>query len=401
MNNSGIELTEDQIKVFDRTRYRLVNQAGLMFIVILVVVAVINSLNAHYNPIPDIAAVVLMAFCLFLLRRTKDYRLVTKIGVLGASVTLIIALFTMRGMHLATPIWMVTCTVFAYLVLEKLWGGIIAALNFGSLGVYVLTIFEERMNSRFLIEESDKYVFLSEFVVQAAALGYVLHVFLNASQETECYLLDNHKQTQDQYAVILKQKQQIEIMLKEIHHRVKNNLQIIASLLRLQSDISGEENKGILQECVNRVDTMAMIHDKMYKSDTFQQFDLSNYVENLMIHICDSYSLKEPVNAYVDVEQIEVSTDTIVPMAMIMNELIANSIKHAFKNQPKPKIDLTISKLPNSEISLIYEDNGEWKSNKESFGTEIIAVMTEQLEGERKIEKGEWGTKFSFVLKNL
>lgn len=401
MNNSGIELTEDQIKVFDRTRYRLVNRAGIMFILILIVVALINLMNAHHTPIPHVIIIGLISFCLVLLHRTRNYRLVTKIAVSGATLTLIIALFSMRGMHLATPIWMVTCSVFTYLVLEKFWGGLITSLNFGSLGIYVMTVFEDRMNNRFLIQDSDKYVFLAEFVLQAASLGYVLHVFLNASQTTERYLLENHKQAERQYLIIYKQKQQIEIMLKEIHHRVKNNLQIIASLLRLQSDISAEESKGILQECVNRVDTIAMIHEKMYKSDTFQQFDLENYVENLVVHVCDSYSLGEPVTAHVEVEQIEVSTSTIVPMAMIINELIANSIKHAFENQPKPKIDLIIESLPDAGISLTYEDNGEWKGENESFGTEIITVMTEQLEGEKVIEKSSAGTKFSFVLKNL
>ncbi len=400
MNSSKVILSEDQLKIFDQTRYLLVKRAGVMFMVILAVVSVINSMFEHYNPTPDITTMGLIGICLFLLHRTKDYRFVSKIGVLGATVTLIITLFTLRGMHLATPIWMVTCIVFTYLVLEKFWGGLILAINFSGLAVYLMTIFENRMNGRFLIIQSDAYVFLAEFMVQGAALGYLLHVFLSASQTTERYLIESHRYAEDQNSVILKQKSQIEVMLKEIHHRVKNNLQIIASILRLQSNESNDHDNVALIESVNRVNTMAMIHDKMYKSDTFQAFDLSNYVENLVMCICDSYPVGKDIKARVEVENFNVSTNTMVPLAMIINELITNSIKHAFPDEMNPKIDLKIKGLLEDRFELFYKDNGRWKESENAFGTEIITAMTDQLEGNKSIEKGNTGTAFTFEFTN-
>lgn len=396
MSFSKTSLSGDQLKVFEQTRILLVKRAGLMFIAILAVIAIINSLHKHYNPTPDITTIVLISFCLILLRKTGNYRLVTKIGVTGATFTLVTILFTMRGMHLTTPIWMVTCIVFTYLVLEKLWGAIITALNFGGLSVYIMTIFEERMNSRFLIQKFDAFIFMTEFVVQAAALGYVLHVFLNASQATERYLVESHRHAEEQNAVISKQKSQIEVMLKEIHHRVKNNLQIISSLLRLQSGAVGEKENTVLIESVNRVNTMAMIHEKMYKSDTFQDFDLSNYVENLVMCICDSYPVGKDIKARVEVDDFVVSTETMVPLAMIINELITNSIKHAFVKQPDPRIELRISGFADNEFGLLYRDNGQWKESESAFGSEIIGAMTEQLDGSQVIDKHPDGTVFTF-----
>lgn len=403
MNTSKTLLTEDQVKVFEQTRYFLVNRLGWMFIAILTLVAIVNSLHPHYNAIPDIATIVMIGSCLFLLRKTKNYRLVSKIGVTGATITLITVLFTVEGLHLATPIWMMNCIVFTYLILEKFWGGLITLLNFGAVNVYLLTVFDDRMNSRFLIGTSDSYIFIVEFTVQAAALGYMLHVFLNASQTVQRNLTDSHRQVTDQNQLISGQKKQIEVMLKEIHHRVKNNLQIISSLLKLQND-SLEEDKSAnlaMQEAVNRVNTMAMIHERMYKTDTFKQFDLNSYIENLVAYICDSYPIGTPVKAYMEVENFDVSTDTMVPLAMMINELTSNSIRHAFDRQEKPKIELKIALSDNVQFDFTYSDNGNWKDNTESFGSEIIAAMTEQLEGSKTLETNEEGTTYRFRLKRL
>ena len=400
MSSFKTGLSGDQLKVFEQTRVLLVNRAGLMFIAILFVIAVVNSAYKQYNPTSDITTIILISFCLLLLRKTGNYRLVTKIGVLGATLTLIITLFALKQMHLTTPVWMVTCVVFAYLVLEKFWGALIAVLNFGGLSVYLITIFEERMNSRFLVHEFDAYMFLSEFVLQAAALGYVLHVFLNASQTNERYLVDSHRHAEEQNAVISRQKSQIEVMLKEIHHRVKNNLQIISSLLRLQSSGVGEDENVTLIESVNRVNTMAMIHEKIYKSDAFQDFDLSNYVENLVICICDSYIVGKEVKARVEVDDFIVSTEKMVPLAMIINELITNSIKHAFSKQTDPRIELRISGASGALFELSYRDNGVWKESESAFGTEIINAMTEQLEGSLSVNKNPDGTVFTFQFTN-
>jgi len=402
MNASKTQFTTDQTQVFHESRYLLVNRLAIFILGILIITAFTNSLNKHFSPVPDLVAIGLISGCYILLRKTKNYRLVSQIAVIGASLTLIITLFIVPGLHLSTMIWIAIVVVFAYLMLEKLWGGLTLAFHFGALIVYLLTIFEDRINHRFLLEQMDAYVFLAEFTFQGIALGYMLHVFLGASQTMENHLVENQKCLTEQNELILSQKKQIEVMLKEIHHRVKNNLQIISSFLKLQADYeSSDESIATYQEAVNRVNTIAMIHEKIYKSDTFQRFELASYVENLTSYICDSYPLKEDVRAYTEIEDFDLNSDLIVPLAMILNELITNSIRHAFHQQPKPRITIKISSRPDNMFEIEYSDNGKWKEAEEAFGSEIINVMTEQLSGKVNRTAASEGTSYHFELSKV
>lgn len=399
MNTSKTQFTVGQTKFFDETRYMLANRVALLFIAILIIVSITNSLNKHYNSAPDLIALAIILGCYVILRKTKNYRLVSQIAVVSASIILVCALFMIPGLHLSTPIWMLIVVIFTYLMLEKLWGAIVTSFFFGSLIIYLLTIFEDRINHRFLLKQMDTHIFLAEFTLQGISIGYMLHVFLKASQEMENHLIENQKSLTAKNELITLQKHQIEIMLKEIHHRIKNNLQIISSFLKLQADY--DNNGGSLatyQEAVNRVNTIALIHEKIYKTDTFQRFELVSYFENLTSYICDSYPLNNEVRAYTDIEDFELNADAVVPLAMIMNELITNSIRHAFKNQPKPKISIEIKSSSCDKFSIRYSDNGHWVNSNEAFGSEIITAMTLQLNGVVERISTEEGTTYNFEL---
>ena len=123
-----------------------------------------------------------------------------------------------------------------------------------------------------------------------------------------------------------------EVLLKEIHHRVKNNLQIITSLLNLQSQsIPDEENKSIFRDSQNRIKSMALVHEKLYQSADLSKIDLNEYVKNLSDYVKDTYSaINKNVKLELQITQIELQVDTIVPLGLILNELISNSFKYAF-----------------------------------------------------------------------
>ncbi len=401
MNTSKTQFTIGQSQLFDETRYLLVNRLAIVLMVILAVTAVVNSLNRHFTSIPDIVALALIGGCYILLRATRNYKLVSQIAVVGASITLVCTLFLVPGLHLSTMIWISIVIVFTYLMLEKLWGGITLAFHFGALIVYLLTIFEDRINNRFLLDQMDTNVFLVEFFFQGISLGYMLHVFLKASQTMENHLIENQRQLTEQNELISTQKKQIEVMLKEIHHRVKNNLQIISSFLKLQSDYDSNGSQATYQEAVNRVNTIALIHEKIYKSDTFQRFELASYVENLTSYICNSYPLNDDIRTKTDIEDFDLNSDLIVPLAMILNELLTNSIRHAFKDQSQPRITIKIKSVSDKIFSIEYSDNGKWINSDEAFGSEIINVMTEQLNGKVTRNSREEGTEYSFELSKL
>jgi two-component sensor histidine kinase/ABC-type amino acid transport substrate-binding protein len=200
---------------------------------------------------------------------------------------------------------------------------------------------------------------------------------------------------------IKRQDNEKKVLLQEIHHRVKNNLQIVSSMMRLQSNISkSEEATETLRGAVERVSTIALVHDKIYKSTHLDKVCLSEYSASLVEEIISNHSTAEPPEFIRSKTKICVKLDYIVPFALILNELTTNSLKYAFKNQSKPQIGLDFSE-ENDLVLFKYWDNGQWQENKKSdlFGTSLIEIFVEQLNGEFKIDKRPHGTFYNFRFK--
>ena len=188
---------------------------------------------------------------------------------------------------------------------------------------------------------------------------------------------------------LLVKNQENELLLKEIHHRVKNNLQTISSLLSLQSEsISDKSALDAVQESRNRVASMALIHQKLYQGENLAAIEMRDYFETISKAIKDSFGDKaENVSLEVNMSEIELDVDTAIPIGLITNELITNSLKHAFQNKEDGKILITLSHEKNGLLKLHIADNGE-ALGKESdvkkekgFGSLLIQLLTTQLGG--------------------
>jgi two-component sensor histidine kinase len=192
--------------------------------------------------------------------------------------------------------------------------------------------------------------------------------------------------------------QENELLLKEIHHRVKNNLQTVSSLLSLQSEsISDKSAFDAVQESKNRVASMALLHQKLYQGENLAAIEMRDYFETIGSTIIDSFGKKaENIALDIDMSEIELDVDTAVPIGLITNELITNSIKHAFPDQEKGQIRITLQQDENGLLKLLIADNGrpaagEAVSKKDSgFGSLLIQLLTTQLGGTLKTstEKG-------------
>ena len=184
-----------------------------------------------------------------------------------------------------------------------------------------------------------------------------------------------------------------ELLLKEIHHRVKNNLQTISSLLSLQSEsISDKSAFDAIQESKNRVTSMALLHQKLYQGKNLAAIEMRDYFETIGKAIIDSFGEKaENVSLEIDMSEIELDVDTAVPIGLITNELITNSIKHAFPNKRKGQIIITLTQEKNGLLKLNITDDGQATTNEsvapkeKGFGTLLIQLLTTQLGG--KLEK--------------
>ena len=201
-----------------------------------------------------------------------------------------------------------------------------------------------------------------------------------------------------------KQDEEKKVLLQEIHHRVKNNLQVVSSMIRLQANINKDPNVvKTLNEAVDRVKTIALIHDRIYKSTEINVIKIDDYVDSLYRDIELQFSVERKVQIKIEGEGIEVSVDTIVPLALILNELITNSFKYAFESQENPEIKIEFKVIDVHHLEMIYFDNGKWLKNDESdyFGSSLIQIFTDQLEGDFNLHKETSGTQYNFMFKTI
>ncbi|EDX84679.1 Histidine kinase family [Synechococcus sp. PCC 7335] len=205
-------------------------------------------------------------------------------------------------------------------------------------------------------------------------------------------LRDSIKRRQAE-AQIKKSLREKEALLKEVHHRVKNNLQIISSLLSLQSNAVEDENiLELFQDSQNRVRLMAMIHEKLYQSNDFGTIELSGYIRDLSSHLLRSYRIDQTKFCLeIDIERIYLEIDTAVSCGLIINELITNSLKYAFPPDRAPcplgQINIAAKLTDSNHFSICYQDNGIGLpddldiENTKSLGLQLVTSLTEQLGG--------------------
>lgn len=217
--------------------------------------------------------------------------------------------------------------------------------------------------------------------------------------------ITDRKELEEQIKSSLKEK---EILLKEVHHRVKNNLQVIMSLFNLQSDlIENPEVLSVFAESRNRIKSMALIHELLYIENTFNSVNFNNYVKNLVEFFKDSYFEQNAnVNIVVDIENLNLDIDRIIPCGLIINELISNSLKHAFLPGSKGLIKISFNKNAENYFTLSVANNGKklpdnFDINKlNSLGMLLVKSLTNQIHGDLHINSSEKSTEFKITFRD-
>ncbi|HOI40778.1 MAG TPA: histidine kinase dimerization/phosphoacceptor domain -containing protein [Methanobacterium sp.] len=215
--------------------------------------------------------------------------------------------------------------------------------------------------------------------------------------------ISERKNAENSLKESLKQK---EILLREIHHRVKNNLQIISSLLSLQRlQLEDTETADILNECQGRVRTMAMIHENLYQSKDISNIDFEIYLNKMLSAIIRSYRVANSIKLKTKVEGVDMGIETAMPCGLIINELSTNSIKHAFPNRDQGNILVELECLDDSYV-LTYADDGIGlpenisSVNSKKLGLLVVETLVNQLNGEMEIDRSN-GTKFIIKFREL
>lgn len=346
------------------------------------------------------AAVDLLALIiLFYLHKTKKSRFAFWIYTIAGSV---ITQFTINTIldsaHFGDLLWIISTILFAFVGLGRIPGIIFTAFHVVGMGFYIAFninahFFEVRFH-----DTGDKLALGLEILLAFTTIAYLLNQYVVFQQYARKQLVELNTNLEEQNQEVLSKNKENITLVKEVHHRVKNNLQIIISLLRMQrSEIESEEAKKQFNVAINRILTMSMIHQKLYQEKEPSKINIQDYLEDLTTELVSLSDERIPVNVHLEADAEFADLEMIVPLGLLVNELVANSMKHAFKDGAQGDIYLQLkSDLDKGCIFFNYWDSGKWcEPEKESgFGLELIEVLTEQMEGSHTRE----GSRYSFEI---
>jgi two-component sensor histidine kinase len=223
------------------------------------------------------------------------------------------------------------------------------------------------------------------------------------------YNLDitTRKRAEDQIKASLKEK---DVLLREVYHRIKNNMSVISSLLNLQSQyIKDEHYKEMFKESVDRLRLMSLIHDNLYRSEDLSKINFSYYIKDMVDNMYKSYGLSpDKIKLTKDIERITtLGVEEAIPCALIINELVSNSLKHAFPEGRAGEIKVSLSTNDEDEIEITIADNGvgipmdmDFR-NTDSLGLKVVNDLVGQLQGNIELNREqETEFKISFRMNN-
>jgi two-component system, sensor histidine kinase PdtaS len=235
-----------------------------------------------------------------------------------------------------------------------------------------------------------------QIVFLGAALGMALLL---------CVLVFMSYRRKQQHAVALQQKNtQIETLIRELHHRVKNNLQVVSGLLSLQSRrLEDDKAKQAMEEGRTRVDAMAMIHQRLYMDKDLAAVDIEDYLRSLSHSLANSFGYEEEhVQTKVKLPARSLDIDMAIPIGLIVNELVTNAFKHAFRHVNDPRVHISLEKISDGSMQLKIADNGKGLDDNQdasgSFGMKLVQTLVKQLNGSLQVSQDN-GTVYNIQIR--
>ena len=249
----------------------------------------------------------------------------------------------------------------------------------------------ERTHEALQEAKTRQYWLLSGLLLAALLSGFIYY-------QSRLKTLANNRLSKS-YEKIEQQKTQLQLLFRELHHRVKNNLQLISSLMSIQAmRVDDDKTKIVLAEGQQRVESISMIHQRLYQSEDISEMDFKTYINDLVEKTMRAYHYNpDTLKCDVVVEVTTLTPDEYIPLGLILNELLTNSFKYAFPKAEQPTLTLHFKTLENKKYRLEYADNGKGLSDTDvakttSFGLTLIKMLSQQLGGQYKLQNrnGLW-----------
>lgn len=364
-------------EVYHRERYRLIWRLSVAFALVFALLTILFYNNQREAFYIYLAVFLLSVFSLFWLKFSSNYKLVFWLFSASASALVLYSVNTIIDtMHYSDLLWMVNIVLFAYVGLSRNQALIFVILHVFGLAYYCLFQLNDHLEVIHPLNDVQIIVTTIEMVFAFIVMAYLYH----ANIRFQRFVQEEIKEVNE---VLEAKNTEITTLLKEVHHRVKNNLQIVVSLLRIQqSELDSDDLRAQFEEAVNRIMTIAAIHQKLYQSNELSNVQFNDYIKSLLEdfqELFDHRNVKFNFASNVDVIDLK----TIVPLGLILNELITNSIKHG--DVSEMRIDLTFNETEEGTL-MVYDDYIVWNSEGTGFGLELIQILGDQIDGKMRKE---------------
>lgn len=386
---------------YERGKYKLALRLCFLFSGLFALLTIFELFNSVRNSIVYATCTIIPIVELIYLKKTKKYRVVyLTLCAIGSILAFYTLNFFTEEIHYGDLLWMILIILLAYWGVSIKMGVVFLIINLLIIANYFAFNMQTNLTS---LREFDFISTLSvyaEVTVAFISISAIIHQFVRFYKYSYETLLENKLILEKSNKLITTKNEENIVLMKEVHHRVKNNLQIITSLLRLQKQNLTPEIQEKFDESISRVMTMALIHRKLYQSTDLTNVNLESYINDLVNEIFASLTMDDNVKTTIQSDYNNIGLKTIVPLGLLLNELLSNSFKHAFKQINNNEINIQIRKSNDNTFELKYQDNGNWKiinDNDHHFGLELVETLTEQMEGSYYRED----SSYTFTLKNL
>jgi two-component sensor histidine kinase len=324
-------------------------------------------------------------------------------SILGVLVTSFALITFHETVHLADILWLMAAVSLAFFGIGNRVGMILLLIALSAIVWFLF--FSLNIHIR-TVQERSLYQIFSLVLELVAGFGvniYLFMVFHDFYKFSQQEMIKVNQELIQQNNLIREQDEEKSVLVREVHHRVKNNLQIIISLLRTQSiEINDSRVEPHFQESINRILVMSQIHKNLYKQESLNKIQVKTYLQELSGDLIQIYGADHNVQVSIDSEIDRIGLKSIVPIGLLLNELLSNSLKYAFAQIAEGRIEIRL--VRNSEGDcLFYEDNGNWmeRIDYKGFGLKLIETLTEQLDGTKKLTTTAEGTRYEFAFKSL
>ena len=384
--------TDSISSYYDKGRYIMVWRISLLFILVFgtLVSIFIYTEEDSFFPVFVTFAISLVSF--IYLNITKKFIIFLWVyAIIGTIVGNLALNFIIGPSHFVDFIWLLVSALIAFIGISANVGLIFLIINVLGMMYFMFFSLNSHISAQVNFSFTRQVAETIELMFSVFVFGYIMFQFI----EFQRYAKNQIKIINADLQVKINENR---ILVKEVHHRVKNNLQIIVSLLRLQKEEDRKKGKDSFDESINRVRTMALIHEKLYQQNNLKEIIIEDYIDEFISEVKALYDMNEKLTVNFKSSVGSMKLKNMVPFCLLLNELFTNSIKHAFNETGKGTISISIDRESDSVVSFIYGDSGKWNNSSEtSFGTELIESLTEQMDGKYQRE----GSQYSFQISDL